>query len=153
LLDALAYERSWQVGDSVYQFEKLLDYLQNTKRKGKLLIDDPVIKKEIAQLAVELEVARLFGLRVACMLEKGQMPSLEASVAKIFGSEVWHHITDKWIKILSLYGQLEGDSELVPLEGRVMEWYFGGVRSLISRGTNDILRNVVAIRGLNMPRP
>jgi len=152
LTAALAFERNWQVGYVIYQLEKFVEYCKNTRRDGKLLIDDPLVREDLAQIAIDLEVSRLFGLRNACMIEKGNIPMGEAAIAKVFGSDLWHRMFDKWMKILSLYGQLEADSECAIMESRVMQWYFLASRSTITRGTNEIMRNMIAIRGLGMPR-
>ena len=149
---ALSYERNWFVGNSLFYLESYIKYLQKTKRHGKYLIDDPVLKKEVGQLAIDLEVVRLFGLRISCMLDKGTIPSYEAAMAKVFGSEKWFQLLNSWLHSLNLYGQLDADSEHAVENGAVMQGYFLGVRSLLTRGTNDIMKNMIAINGLGLPR-
>ena len=152
LVAALSYERNWFVGNSLFYLESYIKYLQKTKRNGQYLIDDPVLKKEVGQLAIDLEVVRLFGLRISCMLDKGTIPSYEAAMTKVFGSETWFQLLNSWLHSLNLYGQLDADSERVIENGAVMQGYFLGVRSLLTRGTNDIMKNMIAINGLGLPR-
>jgi len=152
LTAALAFERNWQVGYMLYQFERFLEFAKSFKKNGQLLIEDPIIADELAQLAIEVEISRLFGLRVACMQEKGEIPTWEASIGKVFGSELWYKMTDTWMKIINFYGQLEYASESTLMESRVMEWYFLAARSVITRGTNEIMKNMIAMRALGLPR-
>jgi len=150
---ALAHERTWLAGGPIYDFEHMLDYVRNTKRNGEAIAADPVVRQDIAQLAIELEVSRLFGLRIACMLNKGTTPTYEAAMAKMFGSEDQYRMMDEWMKLLSFYGQLDMGSKCGVLDGRVSRWYYGkAIQNLITRGTSEIMRNVIALRGLGLPR-
>jgi len=86
------------------------------------------------------------------MIEKGEIPSWEAGVAKVFGSELWHRMLDEWLKLQTLYGPLQEDSACARWNSRVMQAYFLSGRSVITRGTNEILKNMIAMRGLGLPR-
>ncbi|MDD5094633.1 MAG: acyl-CoA dehydrogenase family protein [Dehalococcoidia bacterium] len=149
---ALAFERNWQVGYMFYQFDEFVKFCKTAKRDGKPFIEDPMVREAVAQMAIDLEVSRLFGLRCACMIEKGKVPTGEAAVAKVFGSDLWHRMFDQWMKLLSLYGQLQPDSEDSVMHSRVMQWYFLAARSTMTRGTNEVMRNMIANRSLGMPR-
>ena len=152
LMAALAFERNWQMGYMIHRFEDFVEYCKTTKRDGKLLIEDPVMREDLAEMAIEMEIGRLFGIRNTCMIEKGEVPSWEAAIAKVFCSELWHRMTDKWMKLQTLYGPLMEDSECAPMEAMVMQGYFVAGRSVITRGTNEILKNMIAMRGLGLPR-
>jgi len=149
---ALAFERNWQMGYMMHQYEDFLEYCKTTLRDGKPLIEDPLVRENLAQMAIDLEVGRLFGIKNACMIEKGEIPSWEAGVAKVFGSELWHRMLDEWLKLQTLYGPLQEDSACAKWNSRVMQAYFLSGRSVITRGTNEILKNMIAMRGLGLPR-
>ncbi len=149
---ALAFERNWQMGYMMHQYEDFLEYCKTTLRDGKPLIEDPLVRENLAQMAIDLEVGRLFGIKNACMIEKGEIPSWEAGVAKVFGSELWHRMLDEWLKLQTLYGPLQEDSACARWNSRVMQAYFLSGRSVITRGTNEILKNMIAMRGLGLPR-
>jgi hypothetical protein len=148
---ALSLERTWLVGITQRDFDELLAYAKSTKRDGRLIADDPVIKQHIAQLAIEIEMARLLALRVTCLRNKGAVADYEAAMSKMFGSEVQYRLEDEWMKILSLYGSLEMGSAGAPLDGRVSRWYFRAVRDMLTRGTNEIMKAIIARRKLELP--
>jgi len=152
LMAALAFERNWQMGYMVHHFEDFLEYCRTTMCDGRPLIEDPLVRESLAQIAIDLEVGRLFGIKNTCMIEKGEIPSWEAGVAKVFGSELWHRMLDEWMKLQTLYGPLQEDSACTELDSRVMQAYFLSGRSVITRGTNEILKNMIAMRGLGLPR-
>ncbi len=152
LMTALNFERNWSASEDLYIFEEFLSYVKKESRNGRLLIDDPLIRHDLAQLAIDLEVVRLFGLRIATMVSKGTVPSYEASVAKLFGSELRYRMFDRWMRILSFYGQLNADSEFAIQGGDIMQRYFKGIEQIITRGTSDIQRNIIAVQGCGLPR-
>ncbi len=150
---ALAHERTYLAGGNISDFERLLDYIRTTKRGGKAIAADPLVRNKVAQFAIDLEVTRLLGLRVACMIDKGTLPTYEASMAKLFGSEMQYRMTDEWVKCLSLYGQLGAGSKWAVMDGDVNRLYYtNGIRDLLTRGTSEIMRNIIALLGLGLPR-
>ena len=148
---ALEFERSWAVGMSFFWFVKLVKYVKETKHNGKPLADDPCIRQKLGQLRTEIEVARLFGLRLACMINKGEAPTYESAVAKVHGSETDHHLANTWMQVLGLAGRADSGSE-DSLTARLHTFYYNSIRSLITRGTSEIMRNIIALRGLGLPR-
>jgi len=150
LVTALSFERTWLVGDSQRVFEELLDYAKENRGESNPI--DPVVRQAIAQLAIELELTRLLGIRIACMLNKGAVSDYEAATAKIFGSETSYRLHSEWMKLLSLYGQLDIYSRRAPLDGRVSRWFYHATLDLLTRGTSEIMKNIIAQRKLDLPR-
>lgn len=149
---ALDFERSFTIGHLRRDLEHLVQYCRETKRDGKALSEDPSVRNKLAQLAIEIEVAYLFACRIAWMLDKEQVPNYEASMVKVFGSELEGRIANTATQILGLYGQLKEGSKWAPLHGRVEFKYRECLRSLITRGSSEIMRNIIATRGLGLPR-
>jgi 3-oxocholest-4-en-26-oyl-CoA dehydrogenase alpha subunit len=152
LTTALSFERAWTIGDVRRDFEEILDYCRKTERSGKLLIKNPVIRQKLSQMAIELQICWLYACRVACMIDKGMVPDHTASMLKVFASEYEQHMAKNAIEIMGLYGPLLKGSPRVQMNGRVGYCYPDHVRYTISRGTNEIQRNIIAQRGLGMPR-
>ena len=51
-------------------------------------IDDPLVRHSLADLAVEVEVSRLISYEIAWLQGQGQVPNKEASMGKLFGTEL-----------------------------------------------------------------
>ena len=65
--------------------------------------------------------------------------------AKVFGSETSYRLNSEWMKVLSLYGQLDMYSRHAPLDGRVNRWFYNATRDLLTRGTSEIMKNIIDI--------
>jgi alkylation response protein AidB-like acyl-CoA dehydrogenase len=154
-LTTLAFERS-AIGAIVAQarhvLEDVIQFAKETKRNGQPLIEDPIIGRKLAQLTIDTEVAQLLSRRVAWMASKGQIPNYEASVAKTFTTELEQRIANVGMHLLGLYGQLAEGSKWAALEGRIQYQYLWTVGVTIYAGSNEIQRNIIATRGLGLPR-
>jgi alkylation response protein AidB-like acyl-CoA dehydrogenase len=150
LLAALSFERTWLVGDALHMFEELIAYLKEQKENGQMI--DSATRREMARLSTELEITRLMGMKIACILNQGRVPDYEAAQAKYFGSETSYGLTDECMKVLSYYSQLDIGSHSARIGGKVNRWYFQATRDLLTRGTSEIMKNILAQRKLEMPR-
>ncbi|GBD23009.1 Putative acyl-CoA dehydrogenase FadE17 [bacterium HR29] len=106
----------------------------------------------VAGLAVETEVARTLSYRVAGMLARGIVPNQEASALKLFLSELDQRIAAAGVRMLGPFGQLLPDSPRAPLRGVFALASLTTVARTIAGGTSEIQRNIIAIRGLGLPR-
>jgi alkylation response protein AidB-like acyl-CoA dehydrogenase len=86
------------------------------------------------------------------MQAKGLIPNQEASIAKLYGSELAQRIARTGVKVAGLYGQLRDGSPHAPLGGRFEARYRIAAGSTLAGGTSEIQRGVIAQRGLGMPR-
>jgi alkylation response protein AidB-like acyl-CoA dehydrogenase len=154
-LTTLAFERS-AIGAIVCQtrqvVQDLAQFARETKRDGQPLIEDPVIGGKLAELTIETEIAQLLSHRVVWMASQGLVPNYEASVAKTFTTELQQRIANFGMHLLGLYGQLADGSKWAALEGRIQYEYLWTVGVTIYAGSNEIQRNIIATRGLDLPR-
>jgi len=154
LMIALDFERS-SIGYAAANqriIEELIKYAKETTRNGEPLANDPLIRNELAQLAVENEVARMMAYRIAWMFSKGLHPSYESSMSMIFISEVMRHTANAGGRILGHYGELDRDSKWTVLNARIMRMCLSSLSIGVGGGSNEIQRNIIAIRGLGLPR-
>lgn len=147
ILEALAYERVSTVAGLERDLSELVEFARKSG-KGK----DPVIRQKIAESAIDIEAARLMALNIASMLDKDIIPSYEASILEIVVSEGDQKLVNTAMQVLGLYGQLRKGSKWVQMEGEVEFTYRNSLEELIIRGTSEIMRNVIAERGLKLPR-
>jgi alkylation response protein AidB-like acyl-CoA dehydrogenase len=107
----------------------------------------------LADRAIEARVARLLSYRVISMQNRGEIPNKEASVAKLFSSELEQRIAQTAMAALGMHGQLRSHADLrAPLDGRVPRFYLYASPMTIGGGTSEIQRNIIATRGLGLPR-
>lgn len=147
ILEALDYERISTAAGLERDFQELVDYLKENNR-GK----EPLVRQKLADLATDIEAARLLALRVAWMLNSGRIPNYEAAMLKMVAAETEQKFVNTAMQILGPYGQLREGSNRAPLHGKIELGYRNSLENLITRGTSEILRNVIAQRGLGLPR-
>ena len=105
-----------------------------------------------AQLAIELQVCKQLSARVAWQLTVGDSSGREASVVKLFKTELAQRMSQVGLGVMGLQGQLQRGDARAPLNGRAEKFYRQSVSSTITGGTSEIQRNVIATRGLGLPR-
>jgi alkylation response protein AidB-like acyl-CoA dehydrogenase len=106
----------------------------------------------LAELRVEVEVATMLSFRVASLLAAGQVPNQEASGLKLFLSELDQRIAVAGVSILGLHGQLMPGSPHERLGGQAPLTTLTTVARTIAGGTSEVQRNIIATRGLRLPR-
>jgi len=154
LVMALDFERSLIGTAAVNQrmIEELVQYVIEAKRDGTPLANDPLIKDELAEMAVENEVLRMMCYRIAWMYSKNLHPSYESSMSLLFSSELLRRLANVGMRVLGHYGQLDVDSKWAVLNARIMRGYLSALSIGVGGGSNEIQRNIVAMRGLGLPR-
>ena len=113
------------------------------------------MRDKLARLQVEFEVGRLLTYRVALVIDAGRAPNVEAAMAKSYCTAFEQHLADLSTRILGLYGQVLGESRRAPISGMAPDSFLSSMGYSLQAGTSEILRNVLATRGLGclMPRP
>jgi alkylation response protein AidB-like acyl-CoA dehydrogenase len=130
----------------------LIQYAKETKRNGKPLSEDPLVRQTLAQLATDVNVLRLYNYRVGWMVDKGLDVSWASSMVKIFESELSQKIANQGMNVMGLYGQLEPGSKYAQLKGNFELAYRAMVVRSFGGGSNLRLRNDIATRGMGLPR-
>ena len=103
-------------------------------------------------MAIEIEISRMLSYKIAWMQSQGLVPNREASIGKLFGTEMIQRLMATGLQIMGLYGQLEKGSKWAPLQGRMERGYLLSFNGTIGGGTSEIQRNIIATRGLGLPR-
>jgi alkylation response protein AidB-like acyl-CoA dehydrogenase len=133
-------------------FDDLVAWVRQASYDGYPLREDPEVRDQIARLSADLEVAQLLSYRVAWMISKGQHPNYEASMLKVFSTEFMQRLYQEGTRILGLYGQLTPASPLAPAGGRFERSHRSSVMPTFGAGSSEIQRNIIATRGLGLPR-
>lgn len=133
-------------------FDDLVAWVRQASYDGDALREDPEVRDQIARLSADLEVAQMLSYRVAWMISKGQHPNYGASMLKVFSTEFMQRLYQCGTRILGLYGQLTPDSRLAPAGGRFERSHRASVMPTFGAGSSEIQRNIIATRGLGLPR-
>jgi len=149
---ALALERMFVTGDLRRVVEELIDYAKTTQRRGRRLFDDQAVRRQLASLVTQVEIARLFSYRVAWQLSHGTPPGAEATIVKLFITELQLRIATAAIQLLGRDGMLVPAEPDAPFGGFFERFYRRSVMRNIVGGTSEIMRNVIAQRHLGLPR-
>lgn len=132
--------------------EMLVSYVRETGVGGQRLSENPLIRRKVAQAAVEIEVAQVLADR-SRWLESNDLPmSYEPEMTKVVVSEVEQRLVNAGMQILGPRGQLQEGSKWAPLGGRIGWYFLHSFMTTIGAGTSEIGRNVIAQRGLGLPR-
>jgi alkylation response protein AidB-like acyl-CoA dehydrogenase len=159
--------RGWYVGATLLDFERsgvdysaggrrileeLIAYAKDNDQNGSLIADNPIMRNRLADLAIEVDVSRLISYNIAWMQGEGLVPNKESSMGKVVGTELQQHLSETGMQMLGLHGQLEPGSKYAPMEGRIEHMHLTNVSETIQAGTSEIQRNIIATRGLGLPR-
>lgn len=132
--------------------DDLIEFVKETKINGEPLSKNPLVRHKLAELAIECELGRMLAYRIVWMQTQGLIPNYEASMIKLFASEAAQRLAQAGTQIMGLYGQLEIGSKWAPLNGRFEHAYLSAVSGTIAAGTSEIMRLIIATRGLGLPR-
>src|SRR5690606_25280081 len=80
------------------------------------------IRHELAERYLEFEIGRWLCYRVAQMQSEGKVPNSEASVSKVFGTELQRQMGITGMRVLGMAGQFEPGTGYAPLKGRIERW-------------------------------
>jgi alkylation response protein AidB-like acyl-CoA dehydrogenase len=156
----LDFERS-SIGSSIAGGQAVEDLVRFAREKSN---GNPVaagVKMELAERSIEAQTARLLSYRVISMQNRGLVPNHEASAVKLYAAELSQRVAATGMKLAGLYGQIDRDSKgdaesatnrYAPNKGRVMRTYLNAVSATIAGGTGEVNRNIIAGRGLGLPR-
>ena len=162
--------RGWYVGATLLDFErsnisgaivarrnidKLIEYAKTDEGNAKSrLASHDTLRHELAQEYTETEVMFQFSFRIISMQSAGQIPNYEASTAKLFNSELVQRLARTGTKIFGLHSNVwaDEDDHDAPIETKFTFEYVRSVPATIAAGTSEIQRNIIATRGLGLPR-
>jgi alkylation response protein AidB-like acyl-CoA dehydrogenase len=113
---------------------------------------DPTTRQKIAQAQIEAHVFRLNGMRNLTRAQHGQAPGPEASVTKLYWSEMDKRIQETAVGVEGMYGALAPDATEAVEGGRWQYGWMWAQAETIYAGSSEIQRNIIAERVLGLPR-
>jgi alkylation response protein AidB-like acyl-CoA dehydrogenase len=152
VLPQLDFERSGieRLMSNYVVFDELVKYVKETKRNGKPLGEDPAIRSKLAEIRVRIDVGRLLVYRIAWFMSQAIIPNYETAMTKAFCTAVEQDLVNIAMEILGPYGQLMPESKWTPIRGTAVLSYLFSPGYTMQGGTTEILKGIVAGRGLGL---
>lgn len=116
------------------------------------LTEQADVRQRLADLRIRCEAARLLAYRATSLQAQGQVPSVEASVARIHATLLEQAVGEIGMEIIGVTARLGSpDEPHAPLRGAAHLQWIHNIPATIGAGTLEIQKNIVA-RGLGLPR-
>jgi alkylation response protein AidB-like acyl-CoA dehydrogenase len=130
-------------------YRDILQYVRT--RRGTGGARARTVRLALAERALEYEVGRLIAYRVAWLTSQGRVPNSEASMSKVYGAEWSQRLAQTGMQVVTAFA-LTGTPEERRLRERIELAYVVTSADTIRGGTSEIQRNIIATRGLGLPR-
>jgi len=141
------------------RLDLLIDYVRTAERDGEPLREDKAVRRDIARLMTDAEVARVLGLRFVAASMKGEKvpgtppPTVEASEYKLFATEYSRRLASASMDLGGPGAQLRVRvNPDAPMAGRAESTYRYTVIDTIGGGTSEVQKNIIARRLLGLPK-
>jgi alkylation response protein AidB-like acyl-CoA dehydrogenase len=134
-------------------FRKVLLWAKARDEHGRRAIDQPWVRRALAECYTRLEAMRLINFRIAADLEAGGMDVALASTTKVYGSESVVEILRRLLDIVGGSALVRAGSSAAFLAGEIEYEIRANTINTFGGGTNEIQRELIAQFGLGMPRP
>jgi len=155
--------RGWYIAATTLDFERsginriaaatrILNAVVDHVRATPSLRQRADVRHRLAELVLEFDLGRMLAYRVAWMQSRKLVPNYEASISKLFGSEMQQRLANFAVDTLGLDGQILPGNGRTPLGGRAPLYYQTSVSLTIAAGTSEVQKNIIATRGLGLPR-
>jgi alkylation response protein AidB-like acyl-CoA dehydrogenase len=151
LLAALAYERSG-VGEDSRLYRKLVAAAAAADPQGPTSLSHPVIREQLARLAIDDQVITLLGRRSCWVESTGRVPTIEGSMVKLFSAESRVRSSSLALDVLGVDGLRELADPAAPGGGDFIEAFRHSVILPIYGGASEVQRKIIAERHLGLPR-
>jgi len=156
LTGALAFERGLVGGGIVlkvaHAFEQLRRQVMTIGSDGPPPGQDPIVRDRMATLACEIEVGRQLMMHCAECAADGVTPPEYGAISKVYSGELMERFGEAALDILGMRGAVSEQMPGAIDNGRFEQNLRHSLMWVISIGTNEIQRSLIAQRGLGLPR-
>ncbi len=150
----LTFERSGaQGGESIRTLAAMEAWARSSQDEdGRPRAEDPDVQTRLGRAAAENEVSVLLARRSAWVAETGRLPGVEGSMAKLFASEALTRQSADFLDLLGPDGIRRAGDPAAPAEGTAEYAFRFALGTTTYGGTSEVQRNIIAQRGLGLPR-
>jgi alkylation response protein AidB-like acyl-CoA dehydrogenase len=137
---------------SKQRFNRLLALAKSIRRNGRPLSQDPVFRQRLADLEIRVEAMTFHSYRQLTDHVRGRNPGIESMINKLVGTELNHDLATAAMEAMGDYSLLaREDKDVIDNGYWPHEWMFS-LGLVIGGGTSHIQKNIIAERGLKMPK-
>lgn len=153
VVEELAYERGGmeRLMGNYPLYDGLRRLASQAYKDGRPLSAEPRLRTLLAELEVEFEVGRLLMYKAAAVMDEGRPPTVEASTSKVFGTAFEQRLASVATEILGPCGSLSSGSPHAVIDGMAMHSYLASKGYSLQAGSTEILKGIIATRGLGLP--
>ncbi len=156
LMQSLALERR-SIAPTIYGslkriLEELTSYAAQTEYEGQPLSNNSLVRAKLADLAIDLEVLKLFAFQLTWQISQGKIPVYESSRNKIMGDDLMKRGAIIGAEVLGIYSQIDPDSKWAKFGGAIQGAYLGFPGQAIAAGTAEIEKSIIGQFKLGLPK-
>ena len=129
-----------------------MDWVRGSRCDDLPVREQPAARRCVAQALTQLEVARMLQRRVISEALQDRVPTVESSQYKLYMNELGQRVANWALDVMGAAGQLKPGEADAPVGGRFERSYRYTVVDTIGGGTSEIQKNIIARRGLGLPR-
>jgi alkylation response protein AidB-like acyl-CoA dehydrogenase len=133
-------------------FEQLKEHLREEGPSAGDQASYSWARDQVAQLEVEYNVGRLLCYYTAWVIDQGETPTTQAALCKAFCTQYEQRVNDVASQILGPLCQIRRGVQWSPFQGDLAESLLWGPSYTLQGGSVEVLKNIVALRGLGLPR-
>jgi len=149
---ALLFERAVTIRGFYRPFEGLIDYVKETRRNGKPLSKDPLVRRKLADIEMKFAVTGAIARRLSWMQERKLWALNETAMSKLLSTELVYDLANTGLQVMGHYGELASGSKWAEVQGWFAHMYQEAPHYKIAGGTSEIQRQIISTRGLGLPR-
>ena len=151
LANALDYERV-AIGDGGQLNKTFARAVRDLRQRQPHTFADTSVRSRLAQIEVDLEVMRAITMTNAAIVARGDTPTMEASMSKVWTTELRYTMSNMFMDLLGRRGaQMRGSPEAFT-NGEMEQTFRASPFLRFGGGTNEVQRDIIARRGLGLPR-
>lgn len=155
ITEALAHERVTlgAIGArALGYFDRMLAHVRTATQDGRAMGEDSLVRDRIGALAAQVEAARLLAVQTAQVVQRGEVPSWQAAMLKVYASELMERLSEAAFDLLGTGATLCEGADSALVDGAFEYGVRDALLYTIGGGTNEIQRTLIALRGLDLPR-
>jgi alkylation response protein AidB-like acyl-CoA dehydrogenase len=133
-------------------YEQLQNYIKEMDRNSHGEEYYYWVRDSMAQLEIEYQIGRLLCYYTAWTVDQGKKPTTKAAICKAFCTEYEQRLNDVATRVLGPISQIKQGVEWAPFDVDLANSYLWAPSYTLQGGSVEILKNIIALRGLGLPR-